>query len=147
MIGGLKAAISNPNTSSEAKERATERLQELGEPEYTSSPPEPAQHELGTHQIAGYKATLTSSCISLCLHTSVDRPFTDPNVSDEAKQHARDVLETEGDKAEAQTKHSPSASHHDEHTRRVLAGYKAALHSKFLVSLIVHTFLTFGCSR
>ena len=61
VIGGLKAAISNPNTSSEAKERAAERLQELGEPEYTSSSPEPAHHELGTHQIAGYKATLTSS--------------------------------------------------------------------------------------
>lgn len=62
VIGGLKATISNPNTSSEAKERAAERLQGLGEPDYTSSSPEPALHELGSHQIAGYRATLTSPC-------------------------------------------------------------------------------------
>ena len=54
VIGGLKAAITNPHTSAEAKEHAAERLQELVDPE---SP----HHELGTHQIAGYRATITSS--------------------------------------------------------------------------------------
>lgn len=53
VIGGLKAAISNPNTSTEAKEHAAERLQELDQ--------EPLHHELGSHQIAGYKATISSS--------------------------------------------------------------------------------------
>jgi len=51
VIGGLKAAITNPNTSAEAKEHAAERLRELDE-----SP----HHELGSHQIAGYKATISS---------------------------------------------------------------------------------------
>lgn len=82
VIGGLKATISNPNTSSEAKERAAERLQELGELEHTSSSPEPAHHELGSHQIAGYKATLSSSLGSLYLDLAVrlltdSRPFID----------------------------------------------------------------------
>jgi hypothetical protein len=61
VIGGLKAAISNPNTSTEAKEHAAERLGALGEPGYSSPPRETAHHELGTHQIAGYKATINSS--------------------------------------------------------------------------------------
>lgn len=56
VIGGYKAAISNPNTSTEAKEHAAERLDELGEEGYSSPP-----HELGIHQIAGYKATISSS--------------------------------------------------------------------------------------
>ncbi|KAF9792761.1 hypothetical protein BJ322DRAFT_73687 [Thelephora terrestris] len=106
VIGGLKAAISNPNTSEEAKERAAERLEEMGESA-------PAHQELGTHQIAGYKATITN-----------------PNTSEEAKQHAREVLETGGgEKPEKHARHSPTHSPHDEHTKRVLAGYKAALHN------------------
>lgn len=52
MIGGLKAAIANPHTSAEAKEHAAERLRELDEPPH---------HELGSHQIAGYKAAISSS--------------------------------------------------------------------------------------
>lgn len=60
MIGGLKAAISNPSTSDQAKERAKERLQELGERDPSSSP-EPPHQELGSHQIAGYKGTLAGS--------------------------------------------------------------------------------------
>ena len=65
MIGGLKAAISNPNTSTEAKEHAAERLEELGQPRYTSPGREPAHHELGTHQIAGYRGVISSSRDSL----------------------------------------------------------------------------------
>ena len=52
VIGGLKAAITNPRTSPEAKESAAERLRELEEP---------VHHELGSHQISGYKATISSS--------------------------------------------------------------------------------------
>jgi len=52
VIGGLKAAITNPHTSAEAKEHAAERLRELDEPPH---------HELGSHQIAGYKAAISSS--------------------------------------------------------------------------------------
>ena len=51
-MGGLKAAITNANTSTEAKEHAAERLRELEEPPH---------HELGSHQIAGYKAAISSS--------------------------------------------------------------------------------------
>ena len=61
VIGGLKATISNPKTSTEAKEHAAERLEELAERTHSSPPHEPPHHELGTHQIAGYKATITSS--------------------------------------------------------------------------------------
>lgn len=63
VVGGLKATITNPNTSTEAKEHAAERLGELGEPGYSPPPSsqEPPHHELGAHQIAGYKATISSS--------------------------------------------------------------------------------------
>ena len=148
MIGGLKAAISNPNTSSEAKEHAAERLQELGEPEFSPPPREPPHHELGSHQIAGYKATISSSRDSLnlvacCL--KVNPPFTDPNTSEKAKQHAREVLEAEGEQVDTHPEHSPPASPEDQHTKRVLAGYKAALHSTLLIlplSLFVSAYLT-----
>jgi len=68
VIGGYKAAITNPHTSAEAKEHAAERLQELGDP--PSPAHEPPQHELGSHQIAGYKATISSSCDSPYLVSS-----------------------------------------------------------------------------
>ena len=60
------------------------------------------------------------------------RSFTDPKTSEEAKEHARDILEAEGEEVQRPPKqHSPPPSpQHDEHTKRVLAGYKAALHSK-----------------
>lgn len=55
--------------------------------------------------------------------------FTDPNTSEKAKQHAREVLEAEGEEVDTHPDHSPPASSQDQHTKRVLAGYKAALHS------------------
>ncbi|KAF9652844.1 hypothetical protein BDM02DRAFT_3108461 [Thelephora ganbajun] len=113
VIGGLKAAISNPNTSTEAKEHAAERLKELGDPGYSTPPHEPPHEELGSHQIAGYKATISN-----------------PNTSEKAKQHAREVLEAEGEQVEeTHPEGSHPASAHDQHTKRVLAGYKAALHN------------------
>jgi len=135
VIGGLKATISNPNTSTEAKEHAAERLEELGQPGYTSPDHEPAHHELGTHQIAGYKAAISSSWNSQYLVSSailnLECSFTDPNTSDKAKEHAREVLEAEGEEI-APAEHSPPASTQDPHTKRVLAGYKAAIHSTFV---------------
>lgn len=50
----------------------------------------------------------------------------DTHTSEEAKAHAREVLEAAGytfDKGEGVTE--------DEHETRVLAGYKAALHSEY----------------
>lgn len=61
----------------------------------------------------------------------------DPNTSEQAKQHAREVLEAAGvsvDELEiektTQGQASTSAGD-DQHTSRVLAGYKATLHSAF----------------
>ncbi|KZT74717.1 conidiation-specific protein 6 [Daedalea quercina L-15889] len=68
---GLKAAISNPNVSDEAKERAAERLesmQETGELESREA------HEANV--AIGHKAALSN-----------------PNVSEEAKEHSADVLD------------------------------------------------------
>jgi uncharacterized membrane protein len=39
---------------------------------------------------------------------------------------------TEGEEVDVPRKHSPPASAHDQHTKRVLAGYKATLRSTFL---------------
>ncbi|KAK7047685.1 hypothetical protein VNI00_006453 [Paramarasmius palmivorus] len=46
----------------------------------------------------------------------------DPTTSDEAKAHAREVLEKAG---------ALPDTNDDEHEKRVLAGYKAALHSAY----------------
>ncbi|PPR05422.1 hypothetical protein CVT24_008036 [Panaeolus cyanescens] len=98
---GYKAAINNPNVSAEAKQNAQERLDEMG---YSDSL---EQDNMGTsgrrnrtsgaggaddeidqrasqgknegNVIGGYKATLKN-----------------PNVSEEAKQHAEEVLESHG---------------------------------------------------
>ena len=51
----------------------------------------------------------------------------DQNTSEEAKAHAREVLEAAGYTVE-RTADIPE----DEHEKRVIAGYKAALHSKYL---------------
>ncbi|KAK8858487.1 hypothetical protein IAR55_002714 [Kwoniella newhampshirensis] len=78
-LGGYKATIHNPNTSTEAKEHAAEILAEHGvKTDYpTHQSKEAQQHE--HHVIGGYKATLHN-----------------PNVSDEAKQHAKEVLKEHG---------------------------------------------------
>jgi len=136
VIGGLKATISNPNTSTEAKEHAAERLEELGQPRYSSPGREPAApHELGTHQIAGYKATISSLWDSLDLvsgYLKFGYPFTDPNTSEKAKEHAREVLEAESEQEATHVERSPHASAQEQHTKRVIAGYKAAIHSTSL---------------
>ena len=75
-------------------------------------------------QLAGYKATLHSECASPPWEL---RLTSDPDdrTSAEAKEHAREVLEAAGYTVEP----APGVSQ-SEHETRVLAGYKAALHSK-----------------
>ncbi|KAI0778077.1 hypothetical protein BD413DRAFT_608742 [Trametes elegans] len=71
---GLKAAISNPNNSEEAKERASDRLQEMEETGELNS------REAREDNVAiGHKAALTN-----------------PNISEEAKEHSAQVLDDIG---------------------------------------------------
>ena len=74
VAAGLKAAIHNPNVSAEAKERAQERLDDMG-----LTGPSQNTHQQGSHPahsvdgsghetnrvLGGYKATLHSTC-ALC---------------------------------------------------------------------------------
>ncbi|KAF8153077.1 Conidiation protein 6-domain-containing protein [Crassisporium funariophilum] len=79
--GGLKATISNPRTSQEAKDSAKERLEDLSanqdnSDEYDDSGRDGVTAGKNTgNVIGGYKATLKN-----------------PRVSDEAKQNAEEVL-------------------------------------------------------
>ncbi|KAJ8590392.1 hypothetical protein M405DRAFT_164377 [Rhizopogon salebrosus TDB-379] len=109
VVAGLKAAVHNPNVSNEAKENAMKRLEEMGQ---TADPSPPSQGKSAADEahernvLRGYKAATSN-----------------PNVSDEAKQHAREVLEAAGI-------HQRLDTHSDEeHQNRVLAGYKAAIHN------------------
>ncbi|KAH9898503.1 Conidiation protein 6-domain-containing protein [Cubamyces lactineus] len=71
---GLKAAISNPNNSEEAKERAAERLRQMeANGELNSS----EAHE--DNVAIGHKAAMRN-----------------PNVSQEAKEHSAQVLDDLG---------------------------------------------------
>lgn len=90
VIGGLKAAINNPNVSEEAKQRDFQRLQEMGADVEGYSAPSGGQQEGGhayaqgdqidgkdaSRVIGGYKATLSN-----------------PRTSEAAKEHAEEVLE------------------------------------------------------
>ncbi|KAH9830723.1 uncharacterized protein C8Q71DRAFT_319797 [Rhodofomes roseus] len=110
VAAGLKAAIHNPNVSEEARDRAADRLEDIsgnggGHGNGTTTTSFEDQHS--NRELGGYKATLHN-----------DRS------SDEAKEHAREVLEAAGYTVEPGPGVSP-----DEHQTRVLAGYKAALHN------------------
>jgi hypothetical protein len=54
---GLKAAIHNPNVSAEAKDHAAQQLEEMG---VKSGAQKLSDEEHIRHQLAGYKATLSS---------------------------------------------------------------------------------------
>jgi hypothetical protein len=83
---------------------------------------------------AGYKATLKSTSLELsALYPRVDRPLADPNVSEEAKEHAREVLGERGVDEEPQQT-TGSTNPEDLHETRVNAGYKATLKSTRLLS-------------
>ncbi|OSD08078.1 hypothetical protein PYCCODRAFT_1473653 [Trametes coccinea BRFM310] len=71
---GLKAAISNPNNSEEAKERAQDRLRDIEESGNLDS------REAHEDSVAiGHKATLSN-----------------PNTSEEAKERSAQILEEMG---------------------------------------------------
>ncbi|KAI0082028.1 hypothetical protein K474DRAFT_1694711 [Panus rudis PR-1116 ss-1] len=109
VAAGLKATIHNPNVSEEAKERAAERLEHIGASEDVGSRNHGSSysdHDTN-RQLGGYKATLSN-----------------PNTSEQAKAHAREILEAAG-----YTVERSSDVTQDEHEKRVLAGYKAALHN------------------
>ena len=81
-------------------------------------------HEIN-RVLGGYKATLHSTRIlSRTRRARSSRTFTDPHASEEAKRHAREILEADGYAVDA----APGVTE-DEHQTRVLAGYKAALHN------------------
>ncbi|KAI3622709.1 conidiation-specific protein 6 [Moniliophthora roreri] len=104
------------NASEEAKAHASEVLDQQGATtEIVSNTGTGDAHT--NHILGGYKATVLRS----------DRPpFTDNNASDQAKQHASEVLNEHG----ASTKPLPQSqrNEHPDH-ERVKAGYKAALHN------------------
>ncbi|KAF8062237.1 Conidiation protein 6-domain-containing protein [Lyophyllum atratum] len=122
VAAGLKATMKNPNVSEEAKISAKERLEDMSDEvpnartpsrvsrsrsrrRSTSRGRRSASAESTNRVLGGYKATLRN-----------------PNTSEEAKRHAREILdayeygeEDEGDERA--------------HNSRVIAGYKAALHN------------------
>ncbi|WVO13453.1 hypothetical protein L204_101069 [Cryptococcus depauperatus] len=82
VVGGYKATLNNPRVSEEAKAHASEVIQEYekhGEAaiaDIDSKKPADSGDQHENHVNGGYKATLNN-----------------PNVSKEAKEHARKVLE------------------------------------------------------
>ncbi|WVQ72879.1 hypothetical protein IAR50_002440 [Cryptococcus sp. DSM 104548] len=82
IAGGYKATLSNPNTSDEAKQNASNVLSDIdqkGSDAIADHENERYDHEADHHtnQVrGGYKATLKN-----------------PNVSEEAKDHAREILD------------------------------------------------------
>lgn len=80
VAGGLKATLHNPKIGDDVKQSAAERLDEMGvdadakAPSKSSSATSGEEHH--NQRMGGYKATLHN-----------------PNVGDEAKQNARDILE------------------------------------------------------
>ncbi|KAI0334649.1 hypothetical protein GY45DRAFT_1318255 [Cubamyces sp. BRFM 1775] len=95
-IGGHKAAINNPRVSEEAKEHSRQAIEELeAQPETQETRAGYEEDKDEVRQNAGYKATLKSECYTFSCYT--DRIVTpvapDPNVSEEAKEHAKDILE------------------------------------------------------
>ncbi|KIJ67543.1 hypothetical protein HYDPIDRAFT_166106 [Hydnomerulius pinastri MD-312] len=109
VAAGLKAAIHNPNVSEEAKEHAMSKLREMGHGVERSSDAYGGATTTGQQEsrvLGGYKATLSN-----------------PNTSEEAKQHAEEVLQAAGIQGRQ------AGVSNEEHDTRVLAGYKAALHN------------------
>ncbi|KAH9953456.1 Conidiation protein 6-domain-containing protein [Russula dissimulans] len=82
VAGGHKAAIHNPNVSAEAQEHSRQVVEEIQgsgavHPDGTTEPGAGDKEE--SRVLGGYKATLKN-----------------PNVSDEAKQRAQQILEEKG---------------------------------------------------
>ncbi|KAI0633897.1 Conidiation protein 6-domain-containing protein [Trametes polyzona] len=117
VAAGLKAAIHNPNVSEEAKERAQERLEHMGTSvETTSASRGNGNYPVGSTDETGHETNRVLGGYKATLHN--------PRTSDEAKQHAREILDADGYQFER-----PEGVTEDEHQKRVNAGYKAALNN------------------
>ncbi|KAI0360832.1 FAD/NAD(P)-binding domain-containing protein [Trametes cingulata] len=119
VAAGLKAAIHNPNVSEEAKERAQERLENMGASVDTGSRGgnnNGGSYPAGTTDEAGRETNRVLGGYKATLHN--------PRTSEGAKQHAREILEADGYQVDR-----PEGMTEDEHQKRVNAGYKAALHN------------------
>ncbi|KAF4577032.1 hypothetical protein EYR36_005019 [Pleurotus pulmonarius] len=111
VAGGLKAAIHNPNVSEEAKERAAERLHEMGADGESQSTPQNiygySDSESITQQDVAYAREILEA-----VGYSIDKPaesthdehqtrvlagykaaLSNPYVSNEAKEHAQAYLD------------------------------------------------------
>lgn len=104
------------------------RLEEMGQSADTITPTQAKATQSAAAEaheknvLRGYKAATSSTSVAVGAQRLLI--FADPHVSEEAKQHAREVLEAAGIQRKLDT-HSE-----EEHQHRVLAGYKAAIHSK-----------------
>ncbi|KAI0666711.1 hypothetical protein C8Q78DRAFT_994779 [Trametes maxima] len=116
VAAGLKAAIHNPNVSEEAKERAQERLQGMGTTTSATQERDTGSYPVGSTDEAGHETNRVLGGYKATLHN--------PNTSEGAKQHAREILEADGYQFER-----PEGVTEDEHQVRVNAGYKAALNN------------------
>ncbi|EIW62441.1 uncharacterized protein TRAVEDRAFT_33922 [Trametes versicolor FP-101664 SS1] len=116
VAAGLKAAIHNPNVSEEAKERAQERLETMGTSVETTSRAPGGSYPVGSTDEAGHETNRVLGGYKATLHN--------PRASDEAKEHAREILSADGYQFER-----PEGVTEDEHQMRVNAGYKAALNN------------------
>ncbi|KAJ7239222.1 hypothetical protein B0H12DRAFT_1326704 [Mycena haematopus] len=102
VAAGLKSTLARDDVSDEAKAHAQQRLEDMG------ATTDEIDQPLNSHILGGYKATLTNDA-----------------TSDKAKAHAAEILRAAGYTVTAADEHANT----DEHRTRVLAGYKAALHT------------------
>jgi hypothetical protein len=116
VAAGLKATLARDNVSDEAKMNAQERLKEMGTTFILA-----IQNSILIIISGRDEATLTSSSF-MSDYSHSHKALSDEATSDKAKAHAREILEAAGYTV---TEH-PNA---EEHQVRVMAGYKAALHS------------------
>ncbi|KAH9894739.1 Conidiation protein 6-domain-containing protein [Cubamyces lactineus] len=114
VAAGLKAAVHNPHVSEEAKERAQERLAQMGASAHETSTTR--GHAVGSTDGTGHETNRVLGGYKATLHN--------PRTSEEAKRHAREILEADGYQFER-----PEGVTEDEHQKRVNAGYKAALNN------------------
>ncbi|KAF8608856.1 hypothetical protein BDV93DRAFT_518900 [Ceratobasidium sp. AG-I] len=110
VLGGYKATLSNPNTGEEAKEHAKQVLADAGVSTTgnTSGSHGSTGDEHENRVLGGHKATLNN-----------------PNTSEEAKEHAKQVLADAG--VSAGNTGSTGTNETSTHDKNVLAGYKGVL--------------------
>ncbi|KAM6501070.1 Conidiation protein 6 domain containing protein [Amanita muscaria] len=99
IAAGLKAAVHNPRVSEEAKESATERLQQMGaEAETTQETATQTERAspTGTSQrrhSTGSEAQMTEGKSESRVMGGYKAALKNPRVSEEAKEHAEEILE------------------------------------------------------